>query len=45
MGARLYVSNVPRSAGEETLVSRCGELGTARLRALRGDGTTRIHRQ
>ena len=37
MGARLYVSNLPRSATEESVASRFRKFGTVELVTLEGD--------
>lgn len=39
MGARLYVSNLPRSATEESLAGRFGKFGTVLAVTLEGDST------
>lgn len=39
MGARLYVSNLPRSATQESLAGRFGKFGTVLLVTLEGDST------
>lgn len=40
MGARLYVSNLPRSATQESLASRFDKFGTVLTVTLEGDALT-----